>query len=195
MISAKSEAAKLHNALGKVMKNFVRIIFAIVLSGCAELGLVTFDMDSMLLSPQPTPKSSYFFPQVSKNLVTYEAEGYELARSNQTTWLQFVDGYYQERDRLAPRVQETESAHEYHSYQRMLADQLDKKQITEIEWSYLLEKKMNDLIERENIAANMADTKNATEHAASSADKAAKAAQTLQDRQKQQAADDYYNSK
>lgn len=166
-----------------------------VLSGCAELGLVKFDMDSMLLAPQPTPRSSLYFNDASKKLVAYEAAGYELARSNQTTWLQFVDGYYQERDHLAPRVQEAESAHEYHSYQRMLAEQLDKKQITEIEWAYQLEKKRNQLVEREKIAANAAAAALAAQRAASAADEAAKAAQAVQNRQKQQAADDYYNRK
>ncbi len=181
------------------MKNLVQIILLMVLSGCAELGLVTFHMDEMLLAPQPTPRSSFYFRDASKKLIAYESEGFTLARSNQTTWLQFVDGYYQERTRLAPNVRETDTAHEYQSYQRMLADKLDKKQISEIEWTYQLEKKRNELVERErmianatlaSIAAQQAST--AAQHAANSAEDAANA---QRNRQNQQAADAYYNRK
>ncbi len=49
-------------------------------------------------------------------------------------WVKFVDTFYVERNRLFPNTEETNSWREYRAYQRVLAEQMDAKKISESPW-------------------------------------------------------------
>lgn len=138
------------------MKIYVSIILAVLLSGCAEIDRAVNGPIAMHLAEQPTPSTCAKKEEACKKLDAFEKEGYVLARSNKTTWLQLVDSFYQLEEQLIPSARKSEAFIEYQAYQRMLAEKMDKKQITEIEWVYLLKNKRNELSEREQVVSNSA---------------------------------------
>lgn len=128
-------------------------LIALLLSGCAELANLLGESDpTFTLSPYP--QSSGCARAECQRLDAVEARGYELARSGRITWVRLVDTFYAERDKLFPNAQEDGGTREYRAYQRALAEQLDRKRITESQWAYLLEKKMGELNARSQMLQN-----------------------------------------
>ena len=128
------------------MRLLILVVFAVLMSGCASRTIV------LTLSPYPT--SSGCSKPECQRLDALEAESYELARNGKLTWVKLVDDYYAERNKLLPNPKEDNSIREYISYQRVLAEQLDNKKISEKEWVYLLEKKIGELIARNQMIQN-----------------------------------------
>jgi hypothetical protein len=123
------------------------------LSGISQLlGISSSKTVAMYLEPKPGP-SGCKSPECLQ-LDAFEAEGYERARSGRTSWLDFVYSFYAQVTLLFPDAPRGGSIGEYIAYQRMLAERMDRKQITETEWAYLLQKKLNDLIARDTVVGN-----------------------------------------
>ena len=119
---------------------WVAIAIVLVLAGCASLDTQTGGY--LASSPRPGICSA----QRCQQLDAFEAQGYALARQKQTTWVQFVDAFYQKRAELFPNGNDDKhGVHEIRTYQRMLAAQMDAGQLTEIQWAYLLKKKSADI--------------------------------------------------
>lgn len=160
------------------MKVRVALTLAVLLSSCAQIDRAMFGAYAMTLAEKPTPSECAQENEICKRLDAFEAEGYALARSNKTTWLQLVDGFYQLQDQLMPNARGKSDAFvEYQAFQRMLAEKMDKKQISEIEWAYLLKNKSNELSERAQVVSN---SQSAASSAASAAVNAANAAGAAQ---------------
>lgn len=128
------------------MRLLMLVILAALISGCASR------MPVFTLSPYP--QSSGCSRPECQRLDAIEAESYELARNGKLTWVKLVDDFYAERNKLFPNTQENNSTREYISYQRVLAEQLDNKKISESEWVYLLEKKIGELNARNQMLQN-----------------------------------------
>lgn len=82
-------------------------------------------------------------------LDSVEASGYGMARTGKMTWLSMVDRFYKERDRLFPRMHDSNETAEVRSYQRVLAERIDAGKITEAEWVFLLNKQQSVLAARD----------------------------------------------
>jgi len=78
-----------------------------------------------------------------------EASGYEMARRGQISWVAMVDRYYRERRRVFPYMRDDHVTAEIRAYQRVLAEKMDARKISEAEWVYLLVKQESELESRE----------------------------------------------
>jgi len=93
----------------------------------------------------PYPQSSGCNDDRCIALDRTEAQLYAAARMGRINWVQLVDGFYQKRAELFPSVRDTASVRELRAYQRMLAEQMDERKLTETQWVYLNERKQNEL--------------------------------------------------
>lgn len=105
----------------------------------------------MILSPKPEPSgSSDYSDQLLDRL---EARLYGDARAGRIRWIQLVDQFYAECTKLHPGYR-TNRLVEVSAYQRVLAEQMDNRRITESEWVYLLEKQAADIRARNQLIQN-----------------------------------------
>ena len=131
---------------------------AVVLSGCAEMAT---DMAEMLGF-----RTSYTAPYLAaqpyssgsddarwQQLDRLEAQLYTAARSGRIRWVQLVDTFYAKRAELYPDSDDS-GIRELLAYQRVLAEQMDARRITESQWVYLLEKKVAELQARNQLIEN-----------------------------------------
>src|SRR5688572_1229551 len=131
---------------------------AMVLSGCAEMAK---DMAEMLgvntsytapyLAAQPQPSGCD--DARCQQLDRLEIELYSAARSGRIRWVQLVDTFYAKRTELFPDSDDS-GIRELRAYQRVLAEQLDGRRITESQWVYLQEKKIAELQARNHLIQN-----------------------------------------
>lgn len=91
----------------------------------------------LTLAPKPEPSGSSDYRD--KLLDRLEADFYGEARSGRMSWVQLVDRFYEKCAELYPGYRRKDFV-EVSAYQRVLAEQMDKRQISESEWVYLLEK-------------------------------------------------------
>ncbi len=92
-----------------------------------------------------SPQSSGCTDSRCLTLDRLESELYSLARSRKITWLQLVDAFYSERARLYPKTNDRNGVSELFAYQRMLAELMDQRKITEPQWSYLIQQKNSEI--------------------------------------------------
>ncbi len=78
----------------------------------------------------------------------YEAYLYQEARAGRISWVQLVDSFYTERARQYPQSNDNYGAREWFSFQRMLAEQMDARKITESQWVYYHEQKQTEMASR-----------------------------------------------
>lgn len=76
-----------------------------------------------------------------RQLDELEERLYSYARAELITWVYLVDNFYKERVRQFPNSADDLSVREKYSFQRMLAEQMDNKKLTEAQWVYLNNKK------------------------------------------------------
>jgi hypothetical protein len=124
-----------------------------LISGCVTLGDLVGESDPFFYLAS-APQSSGCSKAECQRLDSLELNGYQLARGGKLTWVKFVDSFYAERSRLFPNVEESNSWREYRAYQRVLAEQMDAKKISESQWVYLLEKKKGELDARNQMLQN-----------------------------------------
>lgn len=105
----------------------------------------------MILAPKPEPSGSGDYR--AQQLDRLEARLYGDARAGRIRWTQLVDQFYSECARLYPGYH-TNHLVEVSTYQRVLAEKMDKRHITESEWIYLLEAQAADIRERRAIIEN-----------------------------------------
>jgi hypothetical protein len=105
-----------------------------------------------LLSNIPKPTGCY--DDRCRTLDEIEAKGYDLARQGKITWRKLVDDYYKKRTELYPNSQDDTGANEYMAYQKVLAEQMDKREITEAVWVYQLERKIAEIRTRNQMLQN-----------------------------------------
>ena len=86
-----------------------------------------------------------------------EADLYSKARTGSISWRQLVDRFYAERLRQFPNTNESYGADELQAYQRVLAEKIDRGQISETEWVYSIKQKLQEINSRSQTdAANAA---------------------------------------
>lgn len=95
---------------------------------------------SLASQPQPSGRSEY----VALVLDELEARLYTDARSGRISWVQLVDSFYARCADLYLGYR-NENNRELPAYQRVLAEQMDARSITESQWVYLLEKKITEI--------------------------------------------------
>lgn len=78
--------------------------------------------------------------------------GYDMARKGQISWVAMVDRFYQARNSYFPNMRDDQKVAQIRSYQRVLAEKMDARRITEAEWAYLLTKEWAEIDAREAIA-------------------------------------------
>ena len=91
-----------------------------------------------------------------KALEDIEIKNYELARNGKITWVNMVEAFYQKRAELYPNSQDQYGANELRAYQKMLAEQMDTKKITESQWTYQIESKYSEIRTRNQMINNSA---------------------------------------
>lgn len=123
------------------------MVVLVVLSGCLAVVDQLNDIvgESMGTYTAPTlaasPQSSGCSTSRCAELDQLEADLYSYARNGQITWLKLVDHFYSHRAKLYPGSFDSGGVSELYAYQRMLAEQMDNRQITESQWRYLIEQK------------------------------------------------------
>lgn len=157
----------------KLTRTLVLLVCALPLSGCLTTsGGGIFDVlynlndkSSLLMGTYqaPTlasaPMSSGCAHRDQRCLILdqVEADLYTKARSNTISWRQLVDRFYSERARQYPDTNDSYGAAELIAYQRVLADRMDRGQISETEWVYFNEQKNQEISSRsQSNAANAA---------------------------------------
>jgi hypothetical protein len=137
------------------MRHWTLLALAVFISGCVTLGDLVGESDPFFLLASAPQSSGCAKPECLR-LDALELKGYELARTGKLTWVKFVDTFYAERNKLFPHTEEANSWREYRAYQRMLAEQMDNKKISESQWVYFLEKKKGELATRNQMLQNSA---------------------------------------
>lgn len=145
------------------------LLISVTLSGCLAAGdpfglnaandlsgevLGTYVAPTLAASPHPSPCGQRGDARC-RQLDELEERLYAYARAELITWVYLVDNFYKERARQFPNSADDLSVRQKYSFQRMLAEQMDNKKITEAQWVYLNNQKDADIsaIERQ-IAAN-----------------------------------------
>lgn len=131
------------------MKQFFVSAVVFFLAGCAAPN----QPDSFYLAS--SPQASGCIKPEFKELDLFELRGYTQAREGKIPWVKFVSQFYVLRDKLFPKSNDSPSLREYKAYQMLLAEQRDAKKISEAEWVYLMEKKLNELNARDQMVQNM----------------------------------------
>jgi hypothetical protein len=130
------------------------LVLVFALSGCADLaGLVGVDTTYTAPFLGTAPGPSGCEEARCLELDRLEATLYAGARSGRIRWSQLVDTFYSRRAQLFPDSDDS-SIRELISYQRVLAEQLDAKRITEAQWTYAQEKKIADMRARTELIQN-----------------------------------------
>lgn len=143
------------------MKKFIfqarhAILLSILpLSGCLATGdpfglnalndlsgevLGTYVAPTLAASPNPSPCGQRGDARC-RQLDELEERLYSYARAELITWVYLVDNFYKERARQFPNSADDLSVRQKYSFQRMLAEQMDNKKLTEAQWVYLNNKK------------------------------------------------------
>lgn len=135
------------------MRTLAIIVLTAAISGCVTLGDLVGASDP-LFTLSPYPQDSGCSKPKCRRLDSIEAKGYELARDGKLTWVRFVDTFYSERNKLFPDAEEDSESREYRAYQRVLAEQMDARKMSESQWVYLLEKKKGELSARGQMLQN-----------------------------------------
>lgn len=105
----------------------------------------------MILAPKPEPSGSRDYRD--QQLDRLEAQLYADARAGRIRWTQLVDQFYSKCAELFPGYH-TYDLVEVSTYQRVLAEKMDKRHITESEWVYLQEAQAADIRAKRQIIEN-----------------------------------------
>ena len=135
------------------MRILILMAIAALISGCVTLGDLVGESDPYFYLAS-TPQPSNCPKPACQRLDAVESKGYELARGGKLSWVKFVDTFYSERNQLFPNAEESNEWREYRAYQRVLAEQMDAKKISESQWVYFLEKKKGELDARKQMLEN-----------------------------------------
>lgn len=137
------------------------LAFALPLSGCLATGdpfglnalndstaemFGTYQAPTLAASPRPSGCAER--DARCRALDQAEAYLYQEARAGRITWVQLVDSFYAERLRQYPTTNDSYGARELFSFQRMLAEQMDQRRITEAQWVYYQEQKQAEMNSR-----------------------------------------------
>jgi hypothetical protein len=121
------------------------VLVLTVLLGCAQIHEAQLAVGAATMTLAPSPRPSGCKAAACVQLDEFERGGYAEARSGARTWVALVSDYYALRDRLIPNAREDQGHREYRALQAVLAEQLDRRQITEAEWVYRLESKVGEI--------------------------------------------------
>lgn len=105
----------------------------------------------VILAPKPEPSGSGDYRD--QQLDRLEARLYGDARAGRIRWTQLVDQFYLECAGLYPGYHRRDLV-EVSTYQRVLAEKMDKRLITESEWVHLLEAQAADIRARHAMVEN-----------------------------------------
>lgn len=105
----------------------------------------------MILAPKPEPSGSR--DSRDQQLDQLEAQLYGDARAGRIHWTRLVDQFYTKCAELYPGYHRNDLV-EVSAYQRVLAEKMDSRSITESEWRYLLETQAADIRARGQIIEN-----------------------------------------
>lgn len=145
-------------------------VLAAIVAGCGGLGdlAANYQAGAAMLTGQYTAPLLAGSPRATRGcgddrcraLDELESVGYQRARARQISWVRFVDVFYEGRRRVYPDSNDGAFVYEYQSFQRALAEQMDAGRITEAQWSYLVERKLGELRERERSGQSVCNTTN-----------------------------------
>lgn len=138
------------------------LLLAVPLGGCLATngGLLDFSWltdstaesigtyQAPTLSAMPGESGCAHRDQRCRALDQHEANLYQAARTRRISWTQLVDGFYTERLRLFPTTNDSYGAREIYSYQRMLAEQMDQRRMSESQWAYYVQQKYAEMSAR-----------------------------------------------
>ena len=141
------------------MRLTAAIVLVIGLAGCAEMMESVDTLDravtetvygdaAMAVTLAPYPQDSKCSDSRCRELDQLEAQLYASARGGRISWTQLVDDCYRKRAELFPSVQDAGDLRELRAYQRALAEPMDQHKVTESQWVYLNERKVNELQSR-----------------------------------------------
>jgi len=145
------------------------LLLILLLVGCGNLNKLNNDINTSLGEMLGTssafvlagsPRTSNCSDARCRALEDLEQEGYEKARSGQITWVRLVDAFYEARRTVYPNSNDSQAVYELQAFQRALAEQLDARRVTESQWSYLVEKKISELQERQRTGTTTCNTTN-----------------------------------
>jgi len=148
---------------------FSSLLLILMLSGCGNLNQVNNDLNSSLGQMLGTysapvlagsPRPSGCSDKKCRGLDELEKFGYEKARRKEITWVRLVDWFYEGRRMIYPETNDNNGVYEYQAFQRALAEQVDAGRVTESQWSYLVEKKLGELSERQRTGSTTCNTTN-----------------------------------
>ncbi len=130
------------------------LAMTLVLAGCAEMAGVlgyssSYTAPYLAAQPQPSRCDDARCQQLDR----LETQLYGAARSGRIRWVQLVDTFYSKRAELFPDSDDR-GIRELRAYQRVLAEQMDSRRITESQWVYLQEKKVGELNARNQLIRN-----------------------------------------
>jgi hypothetical protein len=137
----------------------VALVLLLVLTGCAGLiesygtlnqvaAEAMYGDAAIAGTLAPYPQSSGCTDARCRELDNVESQLYAAARSGRIPWVQLVDDFYRKRTALFPTLSDTAFLRELRAYQRALAEGMDQRKITESQWVYAIERKVNELRER-----------------------------------------------
>lgn len=135
---------ELRNSKVSMLKHAI-ILVSILLLGCAQIHEAQLALGAATMTLAPSPRPSGCNAAACVELDEFERGGYAEARRGVRTWVSLVSDYYALRDRLIPNAPEDQGHREYRALQAVLAEQLDRRQITEAEWVYRLETKVGEI--------------------------------------------------
>lgn len=132
------------------------LVLTLVLAGCAELMESYGSLNQVAAEAMygdaaiagtlaPYPQDSGCSDARCRELDRTEAQLYAAARSGRIPWVQLVDGFYRKRAELFPSVRDDSFVRELRAYQRALAEAMDQRKVTESQWVYANERKLNEL--------------------------------------------------
>lgn len=130
------------------------LVILLTLGGCALINGNQSNYTAPVLGSDGKPGNCE--DERCKALEEIEIKNYELVRNGKITWVNMVEAFYQKRAELYPNSQDQYGASEIRAHQKMLAEQMDKKIITESQWSYQIESKYSEVRARNQMIINSA---------------------------------------
>ena len=111
-----------------------------------------------LLASSPTPSGCA--TERCRQLDELEKFGYTKVYEKRMTWKKFVDFFYEGRLQFFPNTNDDAYTREFISFQKVLAEQMDARKITETQWVYLVDKKSAEMQSRQAGKKTTCNTEN-----------------------------------
>jgi hypothetical protein len=135
------------------------LLFSAMLSGCSAYSDLARDVNNAVAEYSGTYMAPPLQPVYVKRQCTddrcrkldyFEYELYTLVDRKRETYSEMVRKYYELRTRLYPDSRDTRQLYELRSFQRALAEQIDKGEVSATQWEYQNRKMASDMAARDS---------------------------------------------